>query len=87
MAVRYRDVTGFSARNIWTSYPNGRAFLSAARAGSLYQEERRQDALSEQYVNELRFMFLEQIVAETPEAAAALFELRDAQAWQERYWS
>jgi len=30
-------------------------------------------------------MFLEQIATETPEAAAALFELRDAKAWQEKY--
>jgi hypothetical protein len=30
-------------------------------------------------------MFLEQIAAETPEATAALFEMRDAKAWQEKY--
>lgn len=41
--------------------------------------------MSEQYVNELRLMFLEQIATETPEAAAALFEMRDAQAWQDKY--
>lgn len=38
-----------------------------------------------QSVNELRFLFLEQIAIETPEAAAKLFELRDAGKWQAEY--
>lgn len=38
-----------------------------------------------QSVNELRFLFLEQIAIETPEAAARLFELRDTSKWQAEY--
>ena len=38
-----------------------------------------------QSVNELRFLFLEQIAIETPKAAARLFEFRDAGKWQAEY--
>ena len=38
-----------------------------------------------QSVNELRFLFLEQIAIETPKAAARLFELRDSAQWQAEY--
>jgi len=38
-----------------------------------------------QSVNELRFLFLEQIAIKTPKAAARLVELRDAGKWQAEY--
>jgi hypothetical protein len=38
-----------------------------------------------QSVNELRFLFLEQIATGTPKAVARLFELRDASKWQAEY--
>jgi hypothetical protein len=38
-----------------------------------------------QSVNELRFLFLEQIAIKTPEAAAALFEIRGTVQWQVQY--
>jgi DNA topoisomerase 6 subunit A-like protein len=39
-----------------------------------------------QSVNELRFLFLEQIATRTPKAAARLFELRDSSKWQAEYY-
>jgi hypothetical protein len=38
-----------------------------------------------QSVNELRFLFLEQIAIKPPEASAKLFEFRDAGKWQAEY--
>jgi hypothetical protein len=36
-------------------------------------------------IDDLRLMFQERIAIETPEAAAKLFELRDADKWQAEY--
>ena len=41
--------------------------------------------MNDQPINDLRLVFLEQIAIETPEAAARLFELRDAAQWQAQY--
>ena len=84
-AIRYQDVTANFGSQHSDQLPEGRRIPECGAGRIINQERGDRKPMHNQSVNESRFLFLEQIAIETPEAAAKLFELRDAGKWQAEY--